>query len=316
VFRLPYQGLPIIDCHLNFILHRPVASDRPELVKDYQRRVTQRFLQEWDFPPPASEADTEEDLAELWFREMERYGIDRFVFIWKLIDNARLAELVARCPGKFYGFASHDPAQVGAADELRRAVEEYGLIGYKLVAPRMTVSAWDDPALAPVWKYCAQRRLPVMIHFGPYGTGGSLLVHHPLINPLTLFPVAARYPEIPFIIPHFGCNYWGELLQLMWSCPNVYLDTSGTNQWVRWMPYRLDLEDLFRKAYETVGPERILFGTDSRDFPRGFSLRILQDQLRVCRHLNMKEEDLRAIFGGNASRLLGIPLGEENVSLA
>lgn len=313
---MPYQELSVIDCHLNFILHRPVAGGRSESVQEYQRRTAQRFLLEWDFPRPGEEIATEEELAVRWFEEMERNGIERFVFVWKLVNNRRFAELLAPYAGKFFGFASHDPAQRDAVDELRVAVEEYGLIGYKLVAPRMSVSAWDDPALVPIWEYCARRSLPVMIHFGPYGTGGGLVVHHRLINPLTLYSVAVRYPEIPFIIPHFGCGYWGELLQLMWACPNVYVDTSGTNQWVRWMPYRLDLEDLFRKAYETVGPRRILFGTDSRDFPRGFSLRILQDQMRVCRQLNMKEEDLRAIFGGNAADLLGIPLGEGYGSLA
>jgi hypothetical protein len=72
------------------------------------------------------------------------------------------------------------------------------------------------------------------------------------------------------------------------------------------MPYPLSLEDLFRKAYETIGPERIIFGTDSSWFPRGFSYRYLQDQLRVCYWLNMKREDIEAIFGGNARRLTGL----------
>ena len=73
---------------------------------------------------------------------------------------------------------------------------------------------------------------------------------------------------------------------------------------MRWLPYPLTLEDLFRKAYETLGPERILFGTDSSYFPRGFSQRYLQDQLRVCYNLSFKEADVRNIFSGNAARLL------------
>jgi predicted TIM-barrel fold metal-dependent hydrolase len=311
---LPYQGIPVIDCHLNFILRRPVATDRPEGLKAYKQQQTQRFLQEWDFPPPGKEITSEEELAERWLQEMERYGIDRFVFVWKLTDNERLAELLAPYNGRFYGFASHEPAEPDAAEELRRAIDEHGLIGYKLVAPRMSLDAWEDPSLKPVWQLCAERQLPVMIHFGPYGTGGNLIVRHPLINPLTLYPVAVRYPEIPFIIAHFGCAYPGELLQLMWACPNVHVDTSGSNQWVRWMPYELGLKDLFRRFYEAFGAQRILFGSDSRDFPRGFSIRILQDQLRACRQLNMKDEDLRAIFGGNAARLLDLPLQENGGS--
>ena len=71
------------------------------------------------------------------------------------------------------------------------------------------------------------------------------------------------------------------------------------------MPFKLTLEDLFAKAYETIGPERMLFGSDSSYFPRGFVLRYLHDQIRICYQLNFPEEDIRAIFGGNAARLLG-----------
>ena len=73
---------------------------------------------------------------------------------------------------------------------------------------------------------------------------------------------------------------------------------------MRWMPYPLSYHDLFAKAFEHFGPERIIFGSDSSYFPRGFSLRYLQDQLRVCYQLNFKEADIKLIFGGNAARLL------------
>ncbi|MEM6429698.1 MAG: amidohydrolase family protein, partial [Deinococcota bacterium] len=91
---------------------------------------------------------------------------------------------------------------------------------------------------------------------------------------------------------------------LCWSLPNIYVDSSGSNQWVRWMPYELTLEHLFAKAYETFGPERMLFGTDSNAFPRGFAERYLQDQLRICYQHNFPEADIALFFGGNAKRLL------------
>ncbi len=73
------------------------------------------------------------------------------------------------------------------------------------------------------------------------------------------------------------------------------------------MPYPLTLEDLLRKFYETVGSERILYGSDSSWFPRGYSIRYLQDQIRACRYLNFPEEVLKNIFGRNAARLFGLP---------
>ncbi len=295
---------PVIDFHAHF----PTGDwhdDYDPITAEYARRREERMRREWDFPDHEGASPTPEGLAESadrWAAEVDKYGLERVVFVSGR-DNDTLASIVRRYPTRFAGMARHSITRPDAAKELERAVEELGMIGYKLLAPFVEVP-FEDPSLEPVWKYCAKKRLPVLIHFGLLGHAGGL-VYHPRLNPLTLYPTAAAHPEIPFIIPHFGCGYWQELLQLCWSCPNVYVDTSGSNQWMRWMPYPLTLEDLFRKAYETVGPERIIFGTDSSWFPRGFSYRYLQDQLRVCYWMNMPDDDIALIFGGNARRLAG-----------
>jgi len=296
---------PVIDAHAHF----PTGDWRPRydpVTAEYARARALRMRREWDFPEREPVSGTPEGLAqtaERWAREVDRHGLERVVFVTGR-DNDTLASIVARHPAKFSGMAHHRLEGPQSAVELERAVEELGMVGYKVIAP-MVPAPFEDDAFKPVWRYAAAKRLPVLIHFGLLGHAGGL-VYHPRLNPLTLYPVAAGFPEIPFIIPHFGCGYWQEVLQLCWSCPNVYVDTSGSNQWMRWVPYRLTLEDLFRKAYETIGPERIIFGTDSSWFPRGFCHRYLQDQLRVCRWLNLKEEDIAAIFGGNARRLFGL----------
>jgi predicted TIM-barrel fold metal-dependent hydrolase len=124
------------------------------------------------------------------------------------------------------------------------------------------------------------------------------------MNPLTLWEPAKMFPRLEFIIPHFGSGYLKELLQLCWSCPNVLIDTSGSNQWMRWMPYELDLVGLFRKAIETVGPDRIIFATDSSYFPRGFSEPYLREQLMACKTACIGENNIEKIFYSNAARLL------------
>lgn len=221
--------------------------------------------------------------------------------------NDQLAEAIAPHRPRLLGMAHHDLARPGAFPELRRAVDELGMVGYKLIAP-LTGIAWDHPDLEPLWDWAEGRRLPVLIHFGWLGTGGGV-VHHPLISPLSIFPIAHRHPSLPIIVAHFGCGYFGDLLQLCWSCPEVYIDTSGSNQWVRWLPYPLDLQGLFRKAYETVGPQRLVFGTDSSWFPRGFAARYLEDQVEACRQVGMSGADIELVFRGNALRLLGLTGG-------
>jgi predicted TIM-barrel fold metal-dependent hydrolase len=300
-----HQGFAVIDFHTHFPFGRWSLQAKPQ-IREYSKERNLRMALEWDMaerPDGSADPLALEEAAAAWAGEADKYGLDRVVFLTGG-GNDNLARAVGLFPDKFIGLAHHDPASQDAADQLRIAVDELGLRGYKILAPRMTIS-FDDPNLKPVWEFLANRSLPVVIHFGLLGHAGGI-VYHPMINPLTLANVARAYPEIPFVVPHFGCGYWQELLQLCWACPNVFIDTSGSNQWMRWMPYPLDLESAFRKAYETVGPRRIIFGTDSSWFPRGFSYRYLQDQVRVCRYLNLKQEDLEDIFAGNARRLLGI----------
>jgi hypothetical protein len=82
------------------------------------------------------------------------------------------------------------------------------------------------------------------------------------------------------------------------------VDTSGSNQWIRWMPEEWTVKRLYRKYLETIGPDRIIFGTDSSWFPRGFAIRYLQDQIRDLVYLGTSHETMQKILAGNAARLL------------
>jgi uncharacterized protein len=310
--RHPYP-FPILDMHAHFPVEHTIGLPRdgapPQhpLLRAYAEDRQGRMHKEWGTLPAEPPARTPEEVAALadrWALEVEREGLRWLVFVTGQ-SNDLLAGVVRRYPDHFLGFAHH-PLLPGAGAELRRAVDELGLRGYKLLGPRTEIP-FEDPRVRDVWEFCAERRLPVLIHFGFLGRGGGV-VQHPRMSPLSLFEVARDFPEIPFIVPHFGAGYWHDLLALCWSLPNVYVDTSGSNQWIRWMPYPLTLEDLFRKAFETIGPERVLFGTDSNAFPRGFSRRYLEEQLRVCYTLNLAEDDVAKVFGGNAAALLGVTL--------
>jgi predicted TIM-barrel fold metal-dependent hydrolase len=70
------------------------------------------------------------------------------------------------------------------------------------------------------------------------------------------------------------------------------------------MAYPLTLQDLFRKFYETVGPDRLLFGTDSSWFPRTFTMSYLEEQNRILRFLRFPDTDIEKFLHGNAERLL------------
>jgi len=120
-------------------------------------------------------------------------------------------------------------------------------------------------------------------------------------NPLELHSIALRYPRLKFVLPHFGGGYLREALMLADLCPNVYLDTSSSNSWMRYEG--LDLKTVFRRALDVVGAQRLLFGTDSSYFPRGWNYAIFEAQTRAMLDLGISSADARLIIGENLPRL-------------
>jgi len=82
----------------------------------------------------------------------------------------------------------------------------------------------------------------------------------------------------------------------------VYLDTSSTN---RWMAYHsaLTLADVFRQALAVTGPNRLLFGTDSSFFPRGWNREVYQAQASALETTGVDAAVRECIFGTNFDRL-------------
>jgi predicted TIM-barrel fold metal-dependent hydrolase len=258
----------------------------------------------WGFDPPESEFRSDEEQAARWVSDMDGKGVQKVNFVMGG-GNENLAKIVSYYPDRFTGFAHHDVFGKEAAEELERAVVDLGLRGFKVIASSQTRPI-DEQTLYPIWEVADRLEIPVMIHFGVLGGGGGPARNLRNMDPLTLWDVASSFPTLNFVIPHFGACYFRELLQLCWSCPNVSIDTSGSNQWVRWMPYDLDISDLFKRTMATVGPERIIFGTDSSYFPRGFAESYLREQIKACYDIGIQNESIEKIFYENAAKLLQI----------
>src|SRR5207253_1206499 len=116
-------------------------------------------------------------------------------------------------------------------------------------------------------------------------------------NPLDLHAVALAYPQVPIIIPHFGAGLLREALMVADLCPNVLLDTSSSNGWIRYVGVTLD--EVFRRALGVVGPERLLFGSDSSFFPRGWVRDVYQRQSEALHQIGAAADTREKIFGGN-----------------
>jgi predicted TIM-barrel fold metal-dependent hydrolase len=153
----------------------------------------------------------------------------------------------------------------------------------------------------------AARRCAVFVHCGVLTVGVRKKLGLPspfdmrYSNPLDLHAIALRYPDARFVVPHFGAGFLREALMLADLCPNVYLDTSSSNSWMRYES--LDLGTVFRRALDVAGAGRLLFGTDSSFFPRGWQRAVFETQTEVLKNLRVEDEDAARILGGNLHRL-------------
>ncbi len=302
------QNLKVYDSHCHF----PNSGD---WFPDYQWGKATEFGTEgsrnhgdiwrkaYNFPEADKPLDDDMAMADLWLDDMDSKGLDKIVFV-SGGGNERLSKIISRHPGRFYGYAHHHPDSPNAAEELEKAVDIYGMKGYKILGP-LVDSPLSDKKYYPLWEICQEKNIPVLIHYGLLGAAGGV-AEAVNISPLSIAGASLDFPKVNFIVPHFGCTHIGDLLQLCWTRPNVYVDSSGSNQWVRWMPYRLTLEDVIRKFIETVGPGRIMFSTDSSWMPRGFATTYLDEQHKLFRFLGLSEEDLTKVFSGNIANLLNL----------
>lgn len=291
----------VIDSHVHFPFQKKEEVKPEQQPNRWLVQEREKWRKAWRLPD-ALPAGAFEECVSLWEQETEKHAIDKIVFV-TAESNDQMVEVVKKNPQKFVGYAHHDPTIPHAAEILEDYVFHKGLKGYKILAPAVQTPL-NDKKLYPVWEIAQKASIPVLVHFGIMGAAGGI-ASHVNMNPLMIHDVAKAFPQIPFIIPHFGCGYLFETLNLCWACPNVFIDTSGSNQWMRWMPYEVNLEILFRKYRETIGAERIVFGTDSSWFPRGFAKAYLDEQVKAMVYCGYTESDMDNVLYKNIEDLLG-----------
>ena len=161
--------------------------------------------------------------------------------------------------------------------------------------------------------------------YGNGGGGGPYADQHDRSNVFLAGQVASHYPDVPIIIQHAGIEGSGYSTDMYEDCltvarsnHNIYLETG---QW--WAElYERPLKD------PNIGCERLVWGTDwgssipqswmpgcvpetfcNQDINAGLpahQIDIFGWSLRELGRLNIPQDDLNLILGGNACRIMNI----------
>jgi predicted TIM-barrel fold metal-dependent hydrolase len=299
---------PVADAHVHFFssgFFRALGAARPtSVIAPGDAAVTVPEQLGWTSP------GTDEALADTWADELDRHAVSNAMLIASAPgDEKSVATALARHPSRFIGAFMYDPAAPDAANRLASAFA----LGLKTVClfPAMHKVAVDDPRSVEVFETAARAGGAVFVHCGVLSIGArkklglSSAFDIRLGDPLAVAAVALRYPSVPVIVPHFGAGFFREALMAVTMAPNVVLDTSSSNGWIA-LYSGLTLKDVFARTIDVAGPSRLLFGTDSSFFPRGWQHGVYATQRAILDELGMGATDQAAIFGGNLRRLMGI----------
>ena len=189
--------------------------------------------------------------------------------------NRNLARLVAILPGCLIGFAMvHAGRDAGQVREMiREAALRHGFRGIK-------VHGAEHMPTREVCETAREFNLPLLVD-----VAGRAHV-------IDMF--APQYPDVNFIIAHFGsfADDWRaqqQVVDQLVRYPNVYTDTSGVRRF-----------DYIVQAVKRAGPHKVLFGSDGPWLHPGV-------ELYKIRMLRLPIECEKLILGGNAARLILSP---------
>ena len=173
--------------------------------------------------------------------QMDEYNIEKTALCNE--DNDLTLSVMKRHPGRIIGCVYVNPLNQKTVDDMDKYIEA-GFAAVKLNPLRHAYCA-DAEIIDAVMEKAKKYNIPVCIHSG----------HPPYSLPWQVGLLAERHPDVKLMMIHMGHGhgvYIDAAIKMALRYPNIYLEMSGMP-----MPSKI------REAYERVGADRIMFGTDT-----------------------------------------------------
>ena len=269
-------------------------------------------------------------------QDMNRAGIDvavqTCILGWDTtLENCRLlndcaAKIQKEYGGRFVGLA-HIPPLEGerALKELERAVGDLGLKGVTISSQVRGLSL-DAKEFRPFYDVVTRLQIPIFVHPALAPKGYDLLNGYQLsviltrefdlgvaVTRLIAGGVLERYPELSFVISHFGGGLAGYKERIARSSYRFKLPKSFGDYFDRLYFDMAGFEGspiALRCALEGIRPERMVFATDypqnfNNDDPKtGKNVDGIGEYIAEIQKLPLDAGVKNDMLGGTAARLL------------
>ncbi len=215
------------------------------------------------------------------------------------LDRATGTASSAQKPGTFKPLSPAEIRSLHAAGKLKVFAEitnQYGGI-----SP-------DDLRMDPYWSLAEELDIPVGIHLGPGGPGepylGNPKYRARLQSALTLEETLVKYPKLRVYIMHASFPFLDDLLAVLFTHPQVYIELSMLNN----VEPRAGFYRFLKAIVDAGYSDRVMFGSDQMIWPGLIEPAIRS--IEAAPFLTAKQK--RDIFYNNAARFLRLTKAEQD----
>lgn len=219
------------------------------------------------------------------------------------MQNKIVGNVALKYPDRVMALAGVDPRRPQAPDMLKQCFSEFGMKGLKYHP-----DSGYDPAGPESYKLLEllQEQGGVLLsHTGPLAPPSRCKY----ADPMLLADLGVDFPDLKVIAAHMGQINWRPWAALASHQPNLYGDLA------MWDPFAFGHYEMFcrelRDLINYAGISKVLFGTDNPIFsivePTKNWIQLIKDlPAKAPSGIKFTGDEVDAILGGNAKRVLGI----------
>jgi predicted TIM-barrel fold metal-dependent hydrolase len=236
---------------------------------------------------------TDDELREKTLAIMERHNV------YGVVSGAHVARWIEAAPERIIpslSFSGGPDAQSVEGMRQQFKAGPFTVLG-EVTAQYGGISP-DDPSLAPYWALAEELDIPVGIHIGTGPVGAPYVgfdrYRARLHSPLALEEVLIRHPRLRVYIMHAGWPMIDDLLAVLWTHPQVYVDLGV----IDWALPRAEFHRYLQRIVEAGFGKRVLFGSDQMIWPETQEIAIQSIESAAF----LTPDQRRDIFFNNAAR--------------
>jgi uncharacterized protein len=295
----PESRLPIIDMHIhaNSVSDIGPPSDPPlELPYNDPSNDWLKTFSEWySNPKYKNPASTDKELMDQTLEILRKRNI------YAMTCGNNIDEYIKNGGNRIIPGLAFSLSYGGTPSKIKELLSSgkykvFGEIGiqYEGVSP-------SDSVFEPYLKVAEELDIPIAIHIGPGPPGAPNIpgigkYRARLHSPLVIEEALIRHPKLRVCIMHAGWPMLDDMLAVLWTYPQVYVDVGL----ICYAIPRAEFYTYLKRIVEAGFGKRVMYGSDQMNWPNSTEVGI--DAIEKAEFLSKDQK--RDILYNNAARFL------------